>query len=125
MTADLQQSGRPQRIKTYREFWPFYLGEHSRPETRRLHYLGTGGASIALILALVLAQPWLLLAVPLLGYGPAWIAHFWVERNRPATFRYPLWSLVSDIRMFALWLTGRIDAEIARHPAGAQRRLMP
>lgn len=125
MTADLQQSGRPQRIKTYREFWPFYLGEHSRPETRRLHYLGTGGASIALILALVLAQPWLLLAVPLLGYGPAWIAHFWVERNRPATFRYPLWSLVSDIRMFALWLTGRIDAEIARHRAGAQRRLMP
>ena len=119
MAADLQQSDRSRRIQSYREFWPFYLGEHSRPGTRRLHYLGTGGALVALIIAVVLAEPWLLLAVPFLGYGPAWIAHFWVEGKRPATFRYPVWSLLSDLRMFALWLSGRIDAEIARHRGGA------
>ncbi len=122
MRTDLQQSGGWPQIATYREFWPFYLGEHSRPQTRRLHYLGTGGAFAALVLALLLAEPWVLIAVPLLGYGPAWAAHFWVERNRPATFRHPLWSLVSDVRMFALWLSGRIDAELARHRGAAPRR---
>ena len=125
MGADLQQAEAPRRIASYREFWPYYLEDHSSPQTRRLHYLGTGGAILALILAVLFREPWLLLGVPLLGYGFAWIAHFGIERNRPATFRYPLWSLASDFRMFGLWATGRIEAEIARQRQTGAGRSRP
>ncbi len=101
-----------QPIQTYEEFWLFYLREHARPATRRLHYLGT---SLALLAAAgALARPWFLLLIPVGGYGPAWIAHFFVEKNRPATFRYPVWSFVSDFRMAYRRLTGRIDADLVR-----------
>ena len=114
MGADLQHSEGPRRIASYGEFWPFYLEEHSKPQTRRLHLIGTGGAILALILAALLREPWLLLLVPVLGYGFAWTAHFGIERNRPATFRYPLWSLLSDLKMFWLWLGGKLESEIRR-----------
>ncbi|MEL7690686.1 DUF962 domain-containing protein [Citromicrobium bathyomarinum] len=105
---------------SFREFWPFYLREHSRPATRRLHYVGTA-IVIALAVATVATQHWwLLLALPLAGYFFAWVAHFRVERNRPATFTYPLWSLLADFRMFFLWLTGRLGGELER--AGVQDR---
>lgn len=108
-----------ERIKTYAEFWPYYLGEHARPATRRLHYLGTGLAIACLIAAVVLAEPWLVLAAVVSGYAFAWAGHAFVERNRPATFTHPVWSLVSDVRMFGLWVTGRLDAELDR--AGVRR----
>jgi hypothetical protein len=104
-------------IKTFEEFWPYYLREHRKPRTRTLHYLGTGLAVLGAAATLVLGNPWILLSVPLAGYGFAWIAHFFVEKNQPATFRYPLWSLAGDFRMAFSRLTGRIDEELER--AGA------
>ena len=95
-------------IQTYADFWKFYLKEHSRPWTRRLHVLGT---VLALSLAGVLAVRglWAWLPVCLLvGYGFAWYSHFFIQHNRPATFRYPLWTFVSDFRMAFLYLTGRL-----------------
>jgi len=99
-------------ISTYRQFWPYYLREHAKPLTRKLHFLGTGLAMTALGAAAYSANGWLLMAALVLGYGPAWVAHFFVERNRPATFRFPFWSLISDFRMTGLWLIGRLSKEL-------------
>jgi hypothetical protein len=106
------------RSATYKEFWPRYLREHARPGTRRLHYLGTGAGLVAAVYALA-TQTWAaLLILPLAGYGLAWLGHAAVERNRPATFTHPLWSLVSDYRMFFLWIAGRLDRALAEAGVG-------
>jgi hypothetical protein len=101
-------------LNSFAEFWPFYVREHGQPWTRRLHFLGTNLALVLMIVAAVLRSWWLLLAVPLCGYGLAWFSHFVIERNRPATFRYPLWSLRGDMRMWWLTLTGRMPRETER-----------
>ena len=101
-------------IRTYAEFWPYYLGEHSRPSTRAWHIAGTGLATALLGAALLTLDARLLLGAAVAGYGPAWIAHFLIQKNRPATFRYPLWSLVSDVRMAAIWLGGGLERELKK-----------
>lgn len=100
--------------RSFAEFWPFYLREHSKPRTRALHYIGTS-LVVAIACSALLSGRWiLLLAIPVAGYGFAWFAHFRVERNRPATFTYPLWSLAADFRMWWLWLTGQLGPELER-----------
>lgn len=95
------------RIRTYAEFYPFYLGEHLNPTCRKLHFIGTTG--VFLILGWVVATGDLsrLWYAPLCGYAFAWVGHFAFEKNRPATFQYPLWSLISDFKMYFELLSGK------------------
>ncbi|MCO4763365.1 MAG: DUF962 domain-containing protein [Myxococcales bacterium] len=101
-------------FQTFEEFWPFYLGEHRDPLCRKLHFVGTSLALASLGAAAVTGNPLFALGAPIAGYGFAWYGHFIVERNRPATFTYPLWSLRGDFRMFKLTLQGKLDAEVTR-----------
>jgi hypothetical protein len=87
------------RIESFRDFWPFYLGQHSRWSCRLLHYLGTSAALLLVAAAPLLHRPKLALIALAAGYAPAWLAHLFIEKNRPATFRYPLWSLLADFKM--------------------------
>lgn len=103
----------------YRDFWPAYLRAHSRPGNRWLHFAGTLGGLALLVAALVLRDWRFAVAAPVLGYAFAWTGHFALEGNRPATLGHPLWSFASDWRMLALWLTGRLDAELRRHAVPA------
>jgi len=100
-----------QKLLTFQQFWPYYLGEHRSPSCRAWHYLGTA-ASIVAVLILLISQQWQWFWLVLIaGYGPAWIGHFQFEKNRPATFRHPVWSLLADYRMFGFALTGRLRQE--------------
>lgn len=109
-----------QRCSSYAEFWPVYLAEHSRPGTRGWHYAGTmTGIGIAVV-SIAVGPGWLIVLSFVAGYAGAWIGHVAVERNRPATFRHPIWSFLSDFRMLGLWLRGRLGAELAR--AGVAKR---
>lgn len=130
-------------ITNYADFWPHYLREHSKPETRALHYAGTVAGTVMWLVGLCtgtyklipagifvgeqaeapfnishLATPLGLTNTPHAGYLGAWVGHFFVEHNRPATFKYPGWSLVSDYVMLGYWLTGKLNVQLKQ--AGIQ-----
>ena len=111
-----------ERYRSFKDFWPYYLSEHARPATRALHYAGTSLVVLVALAALATGNWWLLVALPIAGYGFAWASHALVERNRPATFTYPLWSLRADFRMWRLWLTGGIGRELNAAGIGEARR---
>jgi hypothetical protein len=103
MTTETQQ-----RYTSFAEFYPYYLQEHSNATCRRLHYVGSL-LVLGILAYVLLSQQWLwLLAIPLVGYGFAWVGHFVFEKNRPATFQYPLYSLMGDWVMLKDAFTGRI-----------------
>ncbi|GAB4572957.1 MAG: DUF962 domain-containing protein [Rhodothalassiaceae bacterium] len=102
------------RIETYDEFYLYYLREHRKPLTRLLHYIAAFASLSVALYALIFGPLIALLLVPVAGYGPAWIGHFFIEKNRPATFQYPGWSLISDYVMTWHWLTGRLSGWLRR-----------
>jgi hypothetical protein len=96
------------RFRTFREFYPFYLSEHRNRVSRRLHFVGTSIA-LALAVAAVATQIWWLIGVAVVqGYAFAWVGHFFYEHNRPATFKYPGFSLMGDWRLWWEILSGKL-----------------
>jgi hypothetical protein len=98
----------PERYRTFRDFYPFYLSEHRHPVCRRLHFAGSALVLAAIAAAIVTRSAWWLVAAPVVGYGFAWAGHFFFEKNRPATFTYPFYSLVGDWVMFRDIVRGRL-----------------
>jgi len=96
------------RYASFREFYPYYLGEHSDRSCRRLHFVGTSLGLAQLVAALLLREPRLALSALVTAYGFAWVGHYVFEKNRPATFQYPLYSLVGDLAMVRDIVAGRI-----------------
>jgi len=95
-------------MNSFKEFWPFYMQEHSDPTNRKLHFIGTLLVHLIIIYA-VFSQDWpVLWLAPIFGYAFAWVGHFVIEKNRPATFKHPIWSLMGDFKMFYLMLRGKI-----------------
>jgi hypothetical protein len=103
-----------QRYKSFSEFWPFYVSEHSRPGTRLLHLIGTSIGIFVMIYFIATSRWWLFPLGLIPGYGGAWIGHFLIEKNKPATFQYPLWSFMGDYKMIAMMITGKMKHEVLK-----------
>lgn len=95
-------------FESFSEFYPYYLSEHGDRLNRRLHFAGLLCALSILVIVLITKKWALLILLPVFGYGPAWIGHYFIEKNKPATFKYPLYSIMGDIVMFKDILTGKI-----------------
>ncbi len=105
------------RITSFEEFWPHYVRAHQSKGSRRLHFVGTSAAMALVATGLVTRRLLPILLAPVVGYGCAWVGHFFVEGNVPATFGHPLYSLRADFVMWKKMLEGSMDAEVERHVA--------
>lgn len=112
-------SATPQ-FNSLKEFYPYYLSEHSLPSTRISHFIGTSLLFVIIALAIIKGRYNLLWLLPIAGYGFAWFGHFFFEKNKPATFKYPFYSLASDFIMFWHMLTfqinGKVDEALKKYP---------
>ena len=104
----------PRDLGSFAEFWPHYLAEHTCPRCRFVHYLAAASVVTLLVTAVVTGNGWWLLLVPVAAYGLAWLGHFVFERNRPATWMHPWWSLRAEWRMVFLACTGRLSRHLPR-----------
>lgn len=102
------------KYKTLQEFYPYYLTEHQNPVSRNLHFVGTGLLIVLLFIGIAKGEWQFFVAIPLVGYGFAWFGHAFFEKNKPATFTYPVFSLASDFIMFYHILTGQINQKMAQ-----------
>jgi hypothetical protein len=102
------------KLESFEEFWPYYVGQHRSPLNRGLHYVGTSMSIGTVGAAVMTLNPTWLILTPIVGYGPAWIGHFLIEDNKPATFDYPFWSLRADFKMLGMALRGKMADEVTR-----------
>lgn len=96
------------KYQSFAEFYPYYLSEHDNQTCRRLHFVGSWVVLFCFAMGLATLNAWYFLGMPIAGYGFAWVGHFFYEHNKPATFTYPIYSLIGDWKMFADILTGKI-----------------
>jgi hypothetical protein len=108
---EIMDTATERRYASYEEFYPFYLSQHADTTCRRLHYIGTSLVIALFLFAIANQQFMLLLALPLCGYFFAWVGHYGFEKNTPASFTYPRWSLLFDFHMFWDALIGRLDTK--------------
>lgn len=101
-------------VRTFEDFWPFYVSQHRRHGTRVMHFVGTTLGLLFLVRALSTGNAIFVLSGLAAAYGFAWAGHFFIEKNRPATFTYPVWSFVGDFKMYGLMLQGKMTAEVER-----------
>lgn len=102
------------RSHTFGSFWLVYLRDHTRWQTRAAHYCGISAAILGITAAIATGNWWLALAGVIVNYTVDWSAHYLIERNTPAAFGHPVWSALSGLRMYVLWITGRLGAELKR-----------
>ena len=101
-------------FQSFEEFWPFYVMEHQKQSTRILHFVGTTAAMACVAGGIFTKRRWLLAVAPVVGYGPAWISHFFIEKNRPASFKNPIWSFRGDLKMWSKMVRFQMTDEVER-----------
>jgi hypothetical protein len=104
------------KFKTLKEFYPFYLSEHRNLTSRVLHFIGTALVVLLFFTAMLFHNFLFLIGIPIVGYSFAWVGHFFFEKNKPATFQYPLFSLASDFILFWDLLSGKQPFNVEEKP---------
>jgi hypothetical protein len=114
LTFKLIFLGQEKKYTSFRSFYPYYLTEHADRSNRILHFTGTSLLILCAVSAIFFGKWWMLALIPVLGYGFAWAGHYFIEKNKPATFTYPFYSLGSDFVMFWHMLTGQLERKLQK-----------